>query len=128
MTDTAVAAARATERSEILTRAVAETARHLAIGPTELAPIIGISQPSASRLLRGEFFVKEGTPEWQLSALFVRLYRGLFSIVGNSDELARNWLTSANRAFGDKHPIDVIKSIPGLVSACDYIDAHRAPA
>lgn len=127
MTDTAVATARAAERSEILTRAVAETARHLAIGPTELAPIIGISQPSASRLLRGEFFVKEGTPEWQLSALFVRLYRGLFSIVGNSDELARTWLRSANRAFGDKNPIEVIKSIPGLVSACDYIDAHRAP-
>lgn len=127
MTDTAVAAARAMERSDILSQAVAETAQHLAIGPSELAPILGISQPSASRLLRGEFSIKEGTSEWQLSALFVRLYRGLFSIVGNSDELARNWLTSANRAFGDRHPIDVIKSIPGLVWACDYVDAHRAP-
>lgn len=128
MTNTAMAAASATERSDILSQAVAETAQHLAIGPSELAPILGISQPSASRLLRGEFFIKEGTSEWQLSALFVRLYRGLFSIVGNSDELARNWLTSANRAFGDRHPIDVIKSISGLVLACDYIDSHRAPA
>lgn len=128
MTNTAMAAASATKRSDILSQAVAETAQHLAIGPSELAPILGISQPSASRLLRGEFFIKEGTSEWQLSALFVRLYRGLFSIVGNSDELARNWLTSANRAFGDRHPIDVIKSISGLVLACDYIDSHRAPA
>ena len=127
MTHPGMAAANATERSCILTQAVAETAQHLAIGPSELAPILGISQPSASRLLRGEFFIKEGTSEWQLSALFIRLYRGLFSIVGNSDELARNWLTSTNHAFGDRHPIDLIKSIPGLVLACDYVDAHRAP-
>lgn len=127
MTRAAVAATKAAERSMILTQAVAETARHLTIGSTDLAPIIGISQPSASRLLKGDFIVKEGTPEWQLSALLVRLYRGLFSIVGNSDELAREWLTTANRAFGDKKPIEVIKSITGLVSACDYIDAHRSP-
>ncbi len=127
MTHTGVATANATERSSILTQAVSETAQHLEIGPSELAPILGISQPSASRLLRGEFFIKEGTSEWQLSALFIRLYRGLFSIVGNSDELARNWLISANQAFGDRHPIDLIKSIPGLVLACDYVDAHRAP-
>lgn len=118
----------ATERSSALTQAVAETARHLGIGPVDLAPIIGISPSSASRLFSGGFHVKENTPEWQLSALLVRLYRGLFSIVGNSDELAQKWLTTRNRAFGDRVPIEMIKSIVGLVSACDYIDAHRAPA
>lgn len=121
-------AAIAAERSAVLTQAVAETAKHLGLGSTDLAPIIGISQPSASRLLKGEFLVKEGTPEWQLSALLVRLYRGLFSIVGNSDELAREWLTSRNQAFGDRIPLAEIKTIIGLVFACDYVDAHRAPA
>ena len=122
------AASLAAERSVVLTQAVTETARHLAIGSSELAPILGISQSSASRLLNGEFLVKENTPEWQLSALLVRLYRGLFSIVGNSDELAREWLTTRNQAFGERVPLDMIKTIVGLVSACDYIDAHRAPA
>lgn len=126
MTQTALAAEPA-ERALVLSQAVAETARRLAIRPTDLAPIIGVSQPSASRLMKGQFLVKEGTPEWQLSALFVRLYRGLFSIVGNSDELARAWLGSANQAFGGKLPIEVIRSITGLVAACDYVDAHRAP-
>jgi hypothetical protein len=118
----------AVDRSTVLSEAVAETARHLEIGPTELAAIIGISQSSASRLLSGEFFVKDGTPEWQLSALLVRLYRGLFSIVGNNDALAREWLRTGNRAFGERSPLVAIKSIVGLVAACDYIDAHRAPA
>ncbi|MDP2199933.1 MAG: DUF2384 domain-containing protein [Sulfurimicrobium sp.] len=114
------------ERAAILTHAVTETAKHLDIGPSDLAAIVGISQSSASRMFNGSFLIKEGTPEWQLAALFVRLYRGLFSIVGNSDALAREWLTTGNRAFDGRNPLEVIKSIIGLVAACDYIDAHRA--
>jgi predicted XRE-type DNA-binding protein len=121
------ASALAVERSTVLTQAVAETARHLGIGPSDLAPIIGISQPSASKLMNGKFTIKEDTASWQLAALLVRLYRGLLSIVGNSDELAREWLNSRNRAFNDRVPLDDIKTILGLVAACDYIDAHRAP-
>ena len=116
------------ERSVVLSNAVAETAKRLDIGPSDLAAIIGISQSSASRMLAaGGFRLKDGTPEWQLSALLIRLYRGLFSIVGNNDALAKEWLSSANRAFDGRKPIDVIKNnIVGLVSACDYVDAHRA--
>ncbi len=126
MAQTATAAI-ADERSSVLTQAVAETARHLDIGPTDLAPIIGISQPSASKLMSGKFMIKENTTTWQLSALLIRLYRGLFSIVGNSDELAREWLISRNHAFNNRIPLEEIKTILGLVAACDYIDAHRAP-
>lgn len=126
MAQTAVAAI-AAERSTVLTQAVAETAKHLGLGSTDLAPIIGISQSSASRLLKGKFIIKEGTPEWQLSALLVRLYRGVFSIVGNSNELAQEWLTSRNQAFGDRAPLVEIKTIIGLVFACDYVDSCLAP-
>lgn len=114
-------------RSGVLSTAVAETARRLAIGPTDLGKIIGISQPVASRLLQGNYSIKEGSKEWELAALFVRMYRGLHSIVGNNDELAKDWLRSSNRAFGDQEPIDVIRKVQGLVHACEYIDAHRAP-
>ncbi len=113
-------------RSKVLTSAVSETARHLDIGSTELSRIIGLSQPVASRLLNGRYAIKESTKEWELSALFIRMYRGLFSIVGNSDQLAKEWLRSPNRAFGDQHPVETIKSVQGLVHACEYIDAHRA--
>ena len=66
--------------------------------------------------------------EWELGALFIRMYRGLFSLVGNSDPLAKDWLRSNNRAFGDQWPIGAIKNVQGLVHACEYIDAHRASA
>jgi hypothetical protein len=114
------------ERSRVLSTALAETARRLDIGPTELARIVGLSQPVASRLMQGRYAIKEGSKEWELAALFVRLYRGLHSIVGNSDELARSWLRSANIAFGNLEPIAVIRNVQGLVHACEYVDAHRA--
>lgn len=113
-------------RSRVLSTAVAEAARHLNVGPTALGKIIGVSQPVASRLLSGTYAIKEGYKEWELAALFVRLYRGLFSIVGNNDELAKDWLLSGNLAFGNQAPIGVIKNVQGLVHACEYIDAHRA--
>ncbi len=121
-------AANAQSRARILSAAVAEVAHHLQISSTDLGSIIGISQPSASRLMRGEFTVRERTKEWELAALLVRLYRGLYSIVGSNDQLAKDWLTSRNRAFGNEIPFEVIQKASGLVHACDYVDAHRAPA
>jgi len=120
--------ANAQDRARILSHAVAEVARHLEINSTELGVIIGISQSSASRLMRDEISIRERTKEWELAALLVRLYRGLYSIVGSNNQLAKDWLKSRNLAFGNEAPLVVIKQASGLVHACDYIDAHRAPA
>lgn len=127
MSAPAAVASPVSERSKVLTQAVAEAARRLGVGTAVLGSVIGISQSSASRLLGGKYFLRESDKEWELAALFVRLYRGLASIVGNSDELARLWLESANAAFGGREPLAVIRRVDGLVHACEYVDAHRAP-
>ncbi len=114
------------QRARVLTQAVAETARRLKLKTTELTAIIGVSQPTASRLLNGKFQLAEGGKSWELGSHLVRLYRSLSSMVGGNDELARAWLRSANRAFGGRVPLDEIRSVEGLVHACDYVDAHRA--
>jgi hypothetical protein len=121
-------AAAAPNRAQVLSRAVAEVARHLDIGSSDLGAILGISQSSASRLMNGLYALREQQKEWELAALLVRLYRGLYSIVGNNEQLAKDWLKSRNRAFGDQIPFVVIRQASGLVHACDYIDAHRAAA
>ncbi|MEO7387643.1 MAG: antitoxin Xre/MbcA/ParS toxin-binding domain-containing protein [Gammaproteobacteria bacterium] len=114
------------ERARVLTAAVAETARRLKLKSTELTAIIGVSQPSASRLLNGKFLLAEGAKPWELGAHLVRLYRSLSALVGGDDEQARAWLKSANQAFGGRTPLETIRSVEGLVHACDYVDAHRA--
>ena len=115
-----------TDRSTVLTRALAEAARRLDIGPSDIGKIVGISQPTASRLLQGAYALKESCKEWELSAHLVRLYRSLFSLVGGDDALAKGWLRLANQAFADQHPIAVIQRIEGLLHVCEYLDAHRA--
>jgi hypothetical protein len=114
------------DRARVLTQAVAETTRRLKLRTTELTGIIGISQPSASRLLHGKFTLAEGGKPWELGTHLVRLYRSLASMVGGDDELARTWLKSVNQAFGGRTPLEAIRTVEGLVHACDYVDAHRA--
>jgi len=113
-------------RARVLTAAVAETARRLKLKTTELTAIIGVSQATASRLLNGKYQLATTGKSWELGAHLVRLYRSLSSMVGGNDELAQAWLRSSNQAFGGRVPLDEIRSVEGLVHACDYVDAHRA--
>lgn len=114
------------ERSRVLSTAVVEAAKRLELGSTELNAIIGTSQPSASRLLNGKYFIAEGSKTWELAAHFIRLYRSISSLVGGNDELARHWLKSANQAFDNRHPLELVKRVDGLLHVCEYLDAHRA--
>jgi hypothetical protein len=113
-------------RARVLTAAVAETARRLGLRTTDLTRIVGVSQPTASRLMHGRFLLAEGSKAWELGTHLVRLYRSLNALVGGDDGLARVWLTSANAAFAGEVPLAVVGRIDGLVRACDYLDAHRA--
>jgi uncharacterized protein (DUF2384 family) len=61
--------------------------------------------------------------EWELGALFVRLFRSLDSIAG-SDEKAREWLTSDNRALGER-PVELLARAEGLIRVLHYLDAAR---
>ncbi len=114
------------ERSRVLTQALAEAARRLELGSSDLKNIIGASQPTASRLLNGKYALPEGGKPWELAAHFVRLYRSLSSLVGGDDELARRWLKSANHAFDGRTPLESIQRVDGLLHACEYLDAHRS--
>lgn len=114
------------DRSQVLSQAAVEAARRLGLGPTEFGQIVGVSQPTASRLLKGSYQLRESGKEWELSALLVRLYRSLFSLVGADDALARGWLRSGNRAFAGAQPIELIKRVEGFIHVCEYLDAHRA--
>ncbi len=115
-----------TPRTLVLTQAVADVTRRLGLRVNDLKDIVGISQPSATRLLRGNYLLRDKAKEWELSAHLVRLYRSLFSLVGGDYTLASGWIRSPNAAFLDQKPIDVIKRIDGMVHVCEYLDGHRA--
>ena len=114
------------DRTRVLTHALVEAARRLALKAGDLKDIIGTSQPTVSRLMHGRYALSEVGKTWELGAHLVRLYRSLSSMVGGDDALARVWLSSANRDFDGRAPLEVIKRVDGLIHVCEYLDAYRA--
>ena len=90
-----------------------------------LARVIGVSEPTLSRMRKGTSFVEPGQKPFELSVLFVRMYRSLDSIVGGEEAVARAWLKNNNTALHGE-PIELIQSVPGLIDVVNYLDARRA--
>jgi hypothetical protein len=117
------APAAAPAEREVLTKAVVNAAKALGMSQSKVASTLGVSDPTASRMFGGKYLLDPERKEWELGALFVRLFRSLDSIVG-SDEKARAWLASENRALGAR-PLDLLPSAEGLIRVLLYLDAAR---
>jgi uncharacterized protein (DUF2384 family) len=119
----AVAVSRA-DRATVLTKAVIRTAEILQIQQQELAEILGVSPPTITRLIGGDKQLLQGRSEYQLGALFVRVFRSLDTLVGGNAEQARQWLRARNDHLNGI-PIELAKTVRGLVNVADYLDAMR---
>jgi hypothetical protein len=111
--------------SELVAKAAIRAAEHLAISNRLLARIIGLSEPTVSRMKRGEYALAEGQKAFELAILFIRLYRSLDAVVGGDNAVAREWLRNENTALKGP-PIDLIETVAGLGNVIQYLDARRA--
>ena len=108
-----------------MTKAVLRAAARLGVSNKVLAAIIGLSEASVSRMGSGTFMLASGDKPFELSVLFLRLYRSLDALVDGDDGAARAWMRNDNAALGGA-PLTVIQSLAGLVHAVAYLDARRA--
>jgi hypothetical protein len=108
----------------VLTSAVLRACALLEITQSSLAQILGLSASTVSRMANGAYTLDDQKKEWELGALFVRLFRSLDAVIGSNDESARRWLNGENRGLKAK-PIDLIRSTEGLVRVVQYLDAAR---
>jgi transcriptional regulator with XRE-family HTH domain len=120
-------AARATSarQEEVLSKAVIRAADHLGLTNRLLAEVLGLSEPTVSRLRRGTYRLQRGAKPFELAQLLLRLFRSLDAISGSDDEASRSWLRSDNRALSGR-PIDLIRSVTGLIDVAAYLDSRRA--
>jgi hypothetical protein len=109
----------------VLGKAALEAANRLGLTARTLGTVVGLSEPTVSRLKRGEFMLERGTKPFELAVLLVRLYRSLDAIVAGDENVAKAWLRNDNSALGGK-PIEAIQTVPGLVDVIAYLDARRA--
>jgi hypothetical protein len=107
----------------VVAKATLSAADRLGLTNRHLAAVIGSSEASVSRMLRGRGVSPE-SKEGELALLFVRLFRSLDALVGGDDDKARAWLHALNDHVGGV-PAERIKTVEGLVSVIQYLDGMR---
>jgi DNA-binding CsgD family transcriptional regulator len=120
-----VTRATSARQEEVLSKAVIRAADHLGLTNRLLAEVLGLSEPTVSRLRRGTYRLQRGVKPFELAQLLLRLFRSLDAINGSDDEASRSWLRSDNRALSGR-PIDLIRSVTGLIDVAAYLDSRRA--
>ena len=123
---TQVLAVDSQERARVLTMAVVRAAEKLDLSGKDLARILGVSEPTVSRMRKDKFRLEEGSKSFELGALFIRLFRSLDAITGGDRKVANAWLRNENKALGGR-PLDQIMTISGLTLDLAYLDSRRAP-
>jgi Protein of unknown function (DUF2384) len=119
-----LALAPASDPSAVVAKALLRAGGMLDLRQSDLGAIIGLSSASMSRLARGDGRLTGKS--FELSVLFLRLFRSLDAITGGDDVASRSWLRGPNTALGHAAPLDRIKSIEGLIDVVGYVDARRA--
>lgn len=108
-----------------LSKAVVRAAHRLGVKNRVLATIIGLSEATVSRMSKNEFTLARDSKSFELSVMFVRLFRALDAIVGGDEAVAKAWLMNGNTALSDA-PINLIQTVSGLVNVVQYLDSRRA--
>lgn len=111
----------------VLAKATGRAAALLGLSGAALSRVIGVSEPTVSRVLRGERPLAPGSKEGELAALLVRVYRSLDALVGTDDGKRLAWMNSDNDALGGV-PRELVQTVEGLVATLNYLDGMRAPA
>ena len=107
----------------VLAKAVLNAALRLDLRQRELAGVLGASEASVSRLLRGRG-IDPGSKEGELALLFLRAYRSLDTLVGGNDDRARAWLKAPNDHLAGV-PASRMTTVQGLVDVVQYLDSMR---
>ncbi len=111
----------------VLAKATGRASELLGLSGAALARVIGVSEPTVSRVIKGNKGLDPSSKEGQLSLLLVRVYRSLDALVGTDGEKRIAWMRTHNKALRGK-PVDLIENPEGLVATLSYLDGMRAPA
>lgn len=109
----------------VLTTAVARIAEFWGLTNAKLGAVLGLSQATVSRLRSGRSELDPASKSFEAGQFLLRLFRSLDALLGSDDMAARTWLATPNLDL-EARPLDLIDSFKGLMTVCDYVDAHRA--
>jgi hypothetical protein len=109
----------------VLSSALARIANFWGFSNAKLGTVLGVSPATVSRIRGGRTLLDPASKSFEAGQFLLRLFRGLDAFMGSDDDASRRWLATRNLDL-DARPLDLIDSFRGLVTVCDYVDAHRA--
>ncbi len=112
------------DRDRVLTEALFKAADIMGISRGDVGVIIGESEATISRSVRGLRAIKESSKAGELAVIFLRAFRSLDAIVGGKEEAIRHWFHTENQHLGGV-PAEIVKSAGGLANVSGYLDAMR---
>lgn len=114
------------DATAVLSKATARAAELLHLNNATLARVIGVSEPTITRVRAGRG-IDPATKEGQLALLLVRVFRSLDPLVGGDEAKRVAWMHSHNKALQGV-PAKLLENPEGLVATLAYLDGMRAPA
>ena len=108
----------AVEDARVLSDATRRAGAELGLDTATIAAIVHRSRTRLADPIRPDRTTGE------LAMMFLRVYRGLFALVGGDREAMRRWVTGPNAGTGGV-PVEQMKSVEGLARVLRYVDAMR---
>lgn len=113
------------DRAVVLTKATLSAAEQLGLNNADLAAVIGVSEPTMSRIKSSGRTIAPESKEGELALMLIRVFRSLDPLIGGDDGKRKIWMSSYNKALVG-HPSQLIRKADGLVRTLAYLDGMRA--
>ena len=107
------------EPNAVLARALVNAGKALGLSQGDLGAIIG-----RDRAVFRRGGIDPASKAGELALLLIRVYRGLFAMVGGQESDLRHWMRTHNLHTGGV-PAEQVKTVAGLVRVSEYLDAMR---
>lgn len=107
------------DKADVLNEALVNAGRYLGMSQVELGAIVGKDRTAISR---GR--VDPDSKAGELALLFIRCYRALYTLTGGEPEQMAHWMRTENRHTGGI-PAEQVKTVQGLITVLEYLDAIR---
>jgi len=107
----------------VLAKAVLNAAEQLGLKQAELAATLGIHRTAISRLKQNQSLDPK-SKQGEIALLVIRIARALFALTGGDKEWIKHFMKTHNKITGDV-PAEQIKSIQGLMTVVQFVDAIR---
>lgn len=111
----------APDRAMVLGKATVRAAVELGLTNAALARVIGLSEPTISRVCSGARGIDPESKEGQLALLLVRVFRSLEPLVGSDTAKRTAWFRSHNKSLNGI-PSALIETPYGLVTTLSYLE------